>query len=331
MSEAPSIEAYAAAAEAALTAFPVEVGAMKFVHLSENVTFRIWDRGGTRSYTIRLHRPDYHTLSALRSERAWTRALISAGLPAPAPLTTRTGRDFVPIAIGGEVRQAGMSEWVEGEMLSVLLSAEPDAAARAQMFFGVGELLARLHDQSSAWTPPPDFDRHRLDADGFMGPSPFWGPFWASPRLTPAEAHLLMETRDRIHGALLRYGQPKRTFGVIHADLHERNLVVGDGGLAAIDFDDTAFGWHQYDLAVALIGHQTEPHFQAYLDSLIRGYRSIRALEDYDLALLPMFLLIRRLAQIGWLEARPELGADAALARNIRLACDAAQAFEVPC
>ena len=82
-----------------------------------------------------------------------------------------------------------------------------------------------------------------------------------------------------------------------------------------IDFDDSGFGWHHYDLAVALIAYQDHPDFAVFRDACIAGYRSVRAMADADLALLPMFLLIRDMAQIGWFHQRPELPRAAVLPR----------------
>ena len=37
------------------------------------------------------------------------------------------------------------------------------------------------------------------------------------------------------------------------------------------------------------------------------GYRQARVLDDKTIALIPLFLVIRALASIGWADARPEL------------------------
>ena len=39
----------------------------------------------------------------------------------------------------------------------------------------------------------------------------------------------------------------------------------------------------------------------------LAGYRSVRRISDETLMLLPMFRLVRGLAQIGWYHQRPEL------------------------
>lgn len=308
MSEAAAA-AYVPAARAALDAFGVRPAAIRFVRLAENVTFRVTDARDGAALVLRLHRPWYHTIEELRSEHLWTRALVSAGIATPKPLLTPGGESFaqVTIATPGERRWAGLARWVEGELLADVVARETDRAANLLRFHGLGALMARMHDQATGWVPPPGFTRHSLDADGLMGEAPFWGPFWDHAVFTPDERALMLALREALHAALLRYGQPAHGYSLIHADLHPRNVVVDGPRVAVIDFDDSGWGWHLYDLAVALNDYQEHPEFAAFRDACVAGYRTVRPLAEADLALLPMFLLIRDAAQIGWFHQRPEI------------------------
>jgi Ser/Thr protein kinase RdoA (MazF antagonist) len=160
-----------------------------------------------------------------------------------------------------------------------------------------------------------------------MGPKPFWGPFWDHPIFSPAERDMLLGARDRLHAALTRYGKPARTFSLIHADLHPHNVLVDGGHAAVIDFDDAGFGWHQYDLAVALVAYQEHPDFTMFRDACIAGYRSVRSISDADLALLHMFLLIREMAQMGWYHQRPEVPRSSVQSRLKERICSKAAGF----
>jgi Ser/Thr protein kinase RdoA (MazF antagonist) len=322
-------QAYAPAARQALTVFGVMPTELRFVRLSENVTFRVTDGRDGSPLVLRLHRPWYHDILALRSERLWTRALIQAGVAAPEPLLTSDGEDFVQVEVPatGERRWAGLARWVDGELLAEVLARETDMGAKARHFARLGAIIATMHDYAAGWMPPAGFKRHALDADGLMGPAPFWGPFWDHPIFSPAERRLLLDTRDTLHGALMRYGKPARTFSLIHADLHPSNVVVNGTHAAVIDFDDTGFGWHLYDLAVALVAYQDRPEFSVLRDSCIAGYRSVRAIAEQDLALLPMFLLIRDMVQMGWFHQRPELPRSPNLLRLKERVCETAARF----
>jgi Ser/Thr protein kinase RdoA (MazF antagonist) len=333
MDKAEAERIFTPAAIEALAVFPIEPQGLELVSLSENVTFRVRDRSDGAAYVLRLHRPGYHTLDELNSERVWTRALAAAGIAVPIPLVMRDGGDYVPVPVRalGQVRQAGMAQWTEGELLVDVLERSDDAAAAERAFEQLGAIEAAMHNQSSAWRPPPGFVRHTVDRDGLMGDAPFWGPFWDHPVFTQAERALVIATRDRIRGAMDRYGRDPATYGMIHADLHPGNLLVGASGLTVIDFDDAAFGWHLYDIAVALVHQQRSPHFRARRDAFVRGYRTARPLSDNALALLPMFLLVRGLAQVGWVGQRPEID----VSRTIRISADRllaqCEAFEAPC
>jgi len=333
MDRAQADRIFTPAAAQALKAFPIEPDGLELVALSENVTFRVTDAPSGDAYVLRLHRPGYHTLAELNSERVWTRALARAGVAVPIPLPSRDGGDYVsvPIPALGQRRQAGMARWTEGELLSDLLERGDDAAAADRCFEQLGAIEAAMHDQSSRWRPPPGFVRHAVDRDGLMGDAPFWGPFWEHPVFTAGERVLVIETRDRLRGALDRYGRDPSTFGMIHADLHPGNLLAGDAGLTVIDFDDCAFGWRLYDIAVALWHQQRSPRFDAIQQAFLRGYRSRRALGDDAVTLIPMFLLVRALAQIGWLHQRPEIDVSRTIRATAERALAQCEAFEAPC
>jgi len=98
---------------------------------------------------------------------------------------------------------------------------------------------------------------------------------------------------------------------MIHADMHPGNVLVDGDRLTVIDFDDAAWGWHAYDIAVALVHHQDGPNLAAFERAYISGYRSVRPISDQVLRSVPMFRLVRGLAQIGWYHQRPELNRSA--------------------
>ncbi|MBS0560167.1 MAG: phosphotransferase [Proteobacteria bacterium] len=309
---------YEPAARDALAQFGVEPADIAFVRMSENVTFRVTDARDGGLLTLRLHRPWYHSIAELHSEHVWTRALVAAGIAVPEPLATLAGESFarVEVAATGEHRWAGLARWVDGELLSAVVEREPDTAANARRFADIGAIMAAMHDQASGWTPPPDFERISLDEDGLMGEEPRWGQFWKHSILSPAEGATLLAARDTLRAALARYGKSARNYSLIHADLHPGNVLVTNAGAAVIDFDDAGYGWHLYDIAVALVAYQDHPGFAVFRDACVAGYRSVRPLPDADLALLPMFLLIRDMAQLGWFHQRPELPREAAIRRH---------------
>ena len=294
------------AAREALAAWDLEVADVQPVSVSENIAFCVEDRADKR-YVLRLHRSWYHDLDELISEQTWTAALRAAGVDVPVPVMTRDGDGYAPVEVDGERRFAGVLEWVDGTTLDDVIQDSADPAFIRERFAMLGEIMASIHNQATAWTLPAGFRRHALDADGLMGQQPFWGRFWESPRLAAAERDRLKSLRESIYHILLDYGTNPRTYSLIHADLHPHNVIAHDSRLHVIDFDDAGFGWHAYEFAVALYRHQHDERFDTLRDAMVDGYRRRRAVSDETVSLIPLFLLVRSLASIGWIAARPEL------------------------
>ena len=296
-----------AAAEQVLGQWDLGPASIEQVSRSENIVFRV-DAEDGRRYVLRMHRPGYHSYPGLISEQLWTAALQKAGIDVPIPRATRRGDPYGEIDVEGETRFVGVLEWVDGTTMETLVAASDDVERRAEQFTALGELLARLHDQASSWTLPAGFTRHALNAEGLMGEAPFWGPFWTARALTGEQKQRFSGLRLELNAILRQLPTDSSCYSLIHADLHPGNVVVNGERLHVIDFDDAAFGWHIYDFAVALKNFQDDPAFSDYQAALVRGYRSLRPIDEATLALIPLFLLIRTLNSIGWADARPELG-----------------------
>lgn len=316
----------------ALHHFGIEADGLDLVHISENVTFRVRPRHGGRAIGLRLHRPGYQNLETLRSERTWTRALEAAGIAVPSPVTTPDGHDHVEVTVGdtGERRWVSLFGWLPGELLRDIIASTPDGDGMTAHFHRLGALIGTTHNQAVRWQPPAGFVRPRLDADGLMGERPHWGAFWTYHGLSPAEARLLADMRVTLYAALRDYACSPGCFSMIHADLHPGNVLVDADAFAMIDFDDSAFGWHVFDIAVALLSYQASPDYPRLRDACIAGYRTVRPIADADLRYLPLFLLARGMLQLGWFQERPELPEPVEIRYLAQWVCHQAASFRPP-
>ena len=318
-----------ALAEQALPYWGLKPYKMELVACSENTVFKLNISGG-RAYALRIHRPGYHTLRELESELIWTQMFNAAGVSVPIGLRTLDGPGFATVVTpdGTSSRAVGLVEWTDGTRLAEVINSENDEDDIAEQFAQIGRIAATIHNQSHGWAPPSGFSRHAFDVPGHVGKAPFWGRFWDIPLLKPAQPDILSRARDHIAAVLDGHGKDGGSYSMIHADLHAKNIPVGVAGNPhVIDFADTGFGWHQFELAVALFGLDDRSSFQAIQHALISGYRSVRPLGDEALSLLPLFRLIRRLVQIGWMWDRPELARREGLNQYIEQTCQRVDAF----
>ena len=297
-----------AVAERALEKWDLGAARLKLISRSENVVFRV-DSDCGETFVLRVHRPGYHTLAELNSEQVWNAALRLAWISVPHSRRTRAGEYYAIVDVPGtaESRHVSVVDWFEGVTMFELIQAEADGGIQAAHFERLGRLIGRMHNVTEQWKPPAWFERHALDADGLMGPAPFWGPFWESSMFTPSQRRIALDARTVFHAKLSTLPKDSKHYGMIHADLVSANVLINGDELHAIDFDDAGFGWFIFDLVVALVDYADDPRHDAFRDAMVAGYRSERDLEDEWLELLPMLYVVRALSVLGWAHERPEI------------------------
>lgn len=315
------------AAEVALTEWPLMARQLKLASRSENVVLKVATED--RSYALRIHRPGYNTREELNAEVLWEQALNRDGIVTPAHVPTHTGDYYTHLKLGNESYDVGLIEWFPGELLSERIqTADVDEAL--SYFADLGVLLGRLHEHAATWQPPTPLSRRTWDAGGLVGLDPLWGQFWKSDALTASQQQLCFDVRARLHGTLSAFSMDRQSYGLIHADLHPRNVLIdgpaGKHTLSAIDFDDCGYSFYAYDIAVALGEFQDHPLSDRFRAALLSGYASVRELPGLENQ-LPVLLLVRQLITIGWMTARPEVVPREHLLARIPVVLEAAQRF----
>lgn len=278
--------------------------ALELIKYRENAVFCVHHDG--RRSALRIHRYGYHSDAELRSELQWMRALADSGIQVPTAIPTVSGESFISYeapGLPGPV-QMDLFEWISGEQPGSVEHGWADRAAIAHVYRTLGELAARVHNQSSTWSAPAGFTRHAWDAEGLAGDRPFWGRFWELESASEGQRDLLARARARVFRDLARLDRSPETYSMIHADFLPENLLVEEGRVRLIDFDDAGFGWHLFELATPLYLIADEPYFAEARDALVAGYRRHRRLPDEMLEKLPLFMVARGLSYVSWVHTR---------------------------
>ncbi len=292
----------------AATLWPFDGTRIEPLKVRENAVYALHANDGRRA-VLRLHRLGYHSNAALASELTWMQALGESGIEVPRPIPSRNGRLFECVE-SGELpgpRQVDVFEWIEGTQLgSVEQGVSSDPQWIGRVYGTVGELAARMHNQSCAWSPPGRFQRHSWCDEGLAGEAPLWGRFWELEALSAEQRSLFEALRRRIFEDLNAFGKGADRFGLIHADLVPENILVeaANNGLRIIDFDDAGFGWHLFEIATSLYFIRRESFYEIARDALVAGYRRHRALPEEHLRRLPLFLAARGTTYLGWVHTR---------------------------
>jgi len=291
-------------AETALARYDLKKPEIHFINHGENTTFRIETKGGNR-FLLRVHRDKYHSEAAIKEELAWLKRLGAAGRTlVPVPIKSRNGRLLESVESSGleGPRYCDLLQWVDGRFIEKSVSTKH--------LFDLGRLMAKLH-QSTDGTKV--LHRRYWDASGLVGPKPKFGSIERICELNKNQQKILSEGRMAVFTRLKKFQSrfPDR-MGLIHADLHFGNFVVGKEGLGAIDFDDCGFGFHAYDLVIPLtqIAHlckdSPKKKFLHFVESIQNGYASLGHWDHHDEAILPVLFAARRLTMVGWLNSRSD-------------------------
>jgi Ser/Thr protein kinase RdoA (MazF antagonist) len=268
---------------------------LHLLNLSENATYAVEDPGtGTRSI-LRVHRRDYHRRHEIESELDWLDALQrDDAVTVPTVLPARDGRRVVTVDHDGTPRHVVHFEMVAG--------TEPNEESLTVADFDtLGEITAILHDHSATWARPRGFGRFSWDWEHSLGDRPRWGRWQDAIGVGAGEFDVLDRARQLLQQRLSDYGTGRDVFGLIHADLRLANLLVDGDAITVIDFDDCGFGWHFYDFGTSVSFFEDDPAVPEWQDAWAAGYRRRRPLPATDEAMLPSFVLLRRLLLLAWM------------------------------
>jgi Ser/Thr protein kinase RdoA (MazF antagonist) len=271
-------------------------------NVSENHTYRVEDpEKGT--FALRVHRPGYRTAHQIECELQWVDALREDGaVDTCVPVSAPSGDRVVNV---GD-RNMVLWEWLPG--------AEPDPSGDEVIdgFRTLGAVSARMHAHARAWRRPGGFDRPIWDFEHTLGAGGYWGRWQDGLGMGAEELALLERLATTIEKRLRAYGQSGDRFGLVHADIRLANLLVDDGQVRVIDFDDCGFAWFMYDFATTVSFMEEHPRVPELRDAWLEGYRSVMPLDAADEAELDTFVMLRRLLLVAWIGSHHTFATEAA-------------------
>lgn len=277
----------------ALTDFGVQPTSIEPLVHFENTTFKVESAQGT--FNLRISRPGQQTDATIQSEIDFLRALKSEGFRVPDPYQNRVVKATSPGV--PEARNVVLFGWMNGEFLRDRLTP-----AEAPL---IGKAMAELHDFTLRWQPPAGFVRHQLHQWTFGPPEGHVidGPVEGLPEADRELVNqIVVETCERVPTLT----KDSETYGLIHADLHVGNLLIEDGQLNIIDFDDTGYAFLYYDFAAALAFHLHHPEFVEIRNGMLVGYESVRSLPPGTHELLTPFIRQRLGGVSEWILSRTD-------------------------
>ena len=282
------------------------------VSISENEIYRVEAPSGGR-WALRIQRPGYQSKNSLASEMAWLAALRRDGvLATQIPVKGLDGewvqvvRDVARNPDDGEARNVVLFAWENGS------HPRMDMDLR-QCFRALGAITARMHVHSRTWQRPEGFVRFTWDFEASLGETPRWGRWRDALGMNEGRLDLFGRTARLIQERLRLYGSEPHRFGLAHCDLRLDNLLIDNGEIKVIDFDDCGFSWYMYDAAAAVSFYEHLPQVPGLIECWLEGYRTVSVVSREEEEEIPTFIMLRRLLLVAWVGSH----AETALARSL--------------
>ena len=251
--------------------------------------------GSGKSCTSRSLFSSYHPPLEYRrveSELWWLERLRDdAVLAVPEVVPDRDGQGVVTVR-GADDRPylCTLFHWVPGRFYQ-----HPSAAQLTK----IGRLTALLHNHTTGLTVPPWFDRPVVD----IADAPYTEKAVRlfRDRYSPDGAAVIAEALRRVRNAQEELAVEPGTFGLIHADIHQKNYLFNRGEARLIDFRDCGWGHYLYDLGVTIQQLGDVPDRARLQQALLDGYRQVRDLSSRHEGLIADFTLVREVQDLTWL------------------------------
>lgn len=249
--------------------------------LAELLDFQIMDGGQANSSTVITTTQGKYVLSVCDEKSDKEINLLTStldhlnhhGFPTSRLIKTREGAGYIDF----QGKPVYVKEYIDGEV---------EKALSAEMYYQIGQELAKLHTISAPSGLPETFSygiekfREVTEGDGDF-------PAWLKEKTKQLQSCLNSDL-------------PR---GFVHGDLFYDNILFHNGKLAAVlDFEEACHYYLVFDLGMCIAGCCTvnETLSMDSTTSLVEGYQSVRSLEEREKELLQAHIIYGAAATAFW-------------------------------
>lgn len=233
----------------------------------------------------KFYRPGRWSDEQIREEHAFSEELAAAEVPVVAPL-----RCMGQTLIDSHGFRVAVYPMRGGRMLEV---DDPLVLQRLGAYIGwIHTVGAAGRFEHRPVLDPGDHGRRARDylLEGH----------WIPRHLEQAYATL---TEDLLEAMAACWGRAGAVTSIrLHGDFHPGNILQTEDGFHLVDLDDTCTGPAIQDLWMLLPGERAER--EAYLASVLAGYRTFRELDARELHLVEPLRTLRLMRHAAWLAER---------------------------
>ncbi|MCX6048011.1 MAG: phosphotransferase [Chloroflexi bacterium] len=304
---------YLSCASIALAHYALGAISLHFIQHNAGIVYRLDDANGDARFLLKIHESAgdglLDTPEQLTAQMAWLQALTADGrVVVQAPIANLRGEFVTQVQLDGLDRYSSVcvQRWITAEHVGHWDAEHANA---------VGVLLATLHSISEEWVGSENEqfggyeDKYLIEAIDELA-------ITVDLALISAEQYdIICQAGARIVSMLAQQVRTRATFGLIHGDLHQGNVLFDGMKAVALDYG-TFRSFFLYDLGVSLY-HATFDEV-AIRHALVAGYAAVRPLTKIAHDLLEAFMIMAALFNLAFQATLQEHRLSPVNRRNMR-------------
>jgi len=166
------------------------------------------------------------------------------------------------------------------------------------VFYSWGSTIGKMHRMTKTYHPPERAYKRPLFEDNFIPLDCYKNIPTVYKKMAQIQKEILTLPRDI------------DSYGLIHCDMHQQNLLINDNNISVLDFDDCKYGFFALDIGIALYhalwwGLPDDIFAQndfalKIIKSFMSGYKAENSLSDFWLRKIMFFMQYRQIAALSW-------------------------------
>ena len=166
------------------------------------------------------------------------------------------------------------------------------------VFYNWGKTMGKMHRLTKKYQPPGGVHTRPLFEHNFISLEFYKDIPSVYDKMAQIQKEIFSLPRDI------------DSYGLIHSDMHQQNLLINNNDITVLDFDDCQYGFFSLDIGIALYhaiwwGSPNDNFAKndfalKVIKNFLTGYSAENHLSDFWLKKIMMFMKYRQIAALSW-------------------------------
>jgi Ser/Thr protein kinase RdoA (MazF antagonist) len=267
--------------------YDLELSSIKEIDTFENFIYEA--KRLDKSVILRISHSSYRDINQIQAEIDWIDFLKQKGMPVVQPLKSKSNIFVEEIKLKDSSFYTTLFEKIEGE------SGEKNRSLlTSDIIHKWGSILGRMHVLTKAYQPNPQYMRKQWDEQ----------PEIVNIDEILADYPIILDKSQKLIKEIQSLPKDENSFGLVHYDLHESNIIIDGENITAIDFDDSLYDWFASDIAVIFFQvawrfFSKDKSREEVIDEIypifMKGYLQTHQIDEFWINKIPDFLKLRHI------------------------------------